>query len=75
MMAYLNQRGITNGLMPKFGGPGPLWMGGLSLTPGYENDCAEMSPRRSFMPATPNTCNLRWRPLSMSRISRHGNSP
>ena len=21
MMAYLNQRGITNGVMPKFGGP------------------------------------------------------
>jgi O-glycosyl hydrolase len=42
MMAYLNQRGITNGLMPKFGGPGPLWMGGLSLTAGYENECAEM---------------------------------
>ena len=42
MMAYLNQRGITNGLMPKFGGPGPLWMGGVSLTAGYENECAEM---------------------------------
>ncbi len=33
MMAYLNQQGITNGLIPKVGGPGPLWMGGLSLTP------------------------------------------
>jgi glucosylceramidase len=42
MMAYLNQRGITNGLMPKFTGPGSLWMGGLSLTPGYEDAFAEM---------------------------------
>ena len=42
MMAYLNQRGITNGLIPKFGGPGVPWMGGLSLTPGYENELAEM---------------------------------
>ena len=31
MMAYLNQRGITNGVIPKLGGPGPLWMGGLTL--------------------------------------------
>jgi O-glycosyl hydrolase len=41
IMAYLNQKGITSGLMPKFGGPAPLWMGGLSLTPGYENEYAE----------------------------------
>jgi O-glycosyl hydrolase len=41
MMAYLNQKGITNGLVPKFGGPVALWMGGLSLTPGYENEYAE----------------------------------
>ena len=40
-MAYLNQRGITNGLMPDFEGPVALWMGGLSLTPGYENEYAE----------------------------------
>ncbi len=42
MMAYLNQRGITDGVMPKFGGPGPLWLGGQSLTPGLEAECAEM---------------------------------
>jgi O-glycosyl hydrolase len=42
MMAYLNQRGIANGLAPKFGGPAAFWMGGLSLTPGYENEYAEM---------------------------------
>jgi O-glycosyl hydrolase len=42
MMAYLNQRGISDGVMPKFGGPGPLWMGGTSLTAGYENACAQM---------------------------------
>jgi hypothetical protein len=42
MMAYLNQRGITNGLMPKLGGPGPLWMGGLTLNSGHELDYAEM---------------------------------
>jgi O-glycosyl hydrolase len=42
MMAYLNQRGITNGVMPKFTGPTALWMGGESLTPGYENAYAEM---------------------------------
>lgn len=42
MMAYLNQRGITDGLMPKFGGPVALWMGGSSLIPGYESEYAEM---------------------------------
>jgi len=42
MMAYLNQQGITNGLMPKLGGPGPLWMGGLTLGAGHELDYAEM---------------------------------
>jgi O-glycosyl hydrolase len=41
IMAYLNQRGITNGLVPSFEGPVALWMGGLSLTPGYENEYAE----------------------------------
>jgi O-glycosyl hydrolase len=41
IMAYLNQRGITNGLVPELQGPVPLWMGGLSLTPGYENEYAE----------------------------------
>ena len=42
MMAYLNGRGITNGVIPKVGGPGALWMGGLSLTAGYENYYARM---------------------------------
>ena len=42
IMAYLNQKGITNGLMPNFQGLGPAWMGGESLTPGYENQWAEM---------------------------------
>ena len=41
IMAYLNQRGITSGLVPTFQGPVALWMGGLSLTPGYENEYAE----------------------------------
>ena len=40
-MGYLNQRGITTGLVPDFEGPVALWMGGLSLTPGYENEYAE----------------------------------
>jgi hypothetical protein len=42
IMAYLNQKGITNGLIPNFQGFGPSWMGGLSLTSGYENNWAEM---------------------------------
>jgi hypothetical protein len=41
IMRYLNQRGITNGLVPDFEGPVALWMGGLSLTPGLENEYAE----------------------------------
>lgn len=41
IMAYLNRRGITNGLVPDFEGPVALWMGGLSLAPGYENEYAE----------------------------------
>ena len=43
IMAYLNQKGITNGLMPNFQGFGPSWMSSnLSLVPGYENAWAEM---------------------------------
>jgi O-glycosyl hydrolase len=42
MMSYLNQKGITNGLILNFQGPGPSWMGGLSLDPGYEDEWAEM---------------------------------
>ncbi len=41
IMAYLNQQGITNGLVPDFEGPVALWMGGLSLTPGFEDEYAE----------------------------------
>ncbi len=42
LAAYLNQKGITNGLMFNFQGPGALWMGGLSLTSGYEPQWAQM---------------------------------
>ena len=42
MSAYLNQRGITDGLMFNFQGQGPAWMGGSPLTPGYEAEWAEM---------------------------------
>ncbi len=42
MSVYLNQRGITNGLMFNFQGVGPAWMGGNTLTSGYENEWAEM---------------------------------
>ncbi len=42
MSAYLNQRGITNGLMFNFQGGGPDWMGGDTLAPGYEAEYAEM---------------------------------
>ena len=41
LMGYLNQQGITAGLVPDFEGPAPAWMGGLTLTPGYENEYAE----------------------------------
>lgn len=40
-MAYLNQRGISNGLVPKVSGPTPPWMGGVSLNAGYEDEYAE----------------------------------
>ncbi len=43
IMGYLNQRGITNGIMLNFQGPGPSWMmNGASLASGYENEWAEM---------------------------------
>ena len=35
IMAYLNQQGITNGLVPDFEGPVALWMGGLTLSAGH----------------------------------------
>jgi len=42
MSAYLNQRGISNGLMFNFQGVGPAWMGGNTLTSGLESEWAEM---------------------------------
>jgi O-glycosyl hydrolase len=42
IIGYLNQRGITNGVMLNFQGPGPQWMGGATLPPGYEDEWAEM---------------------------------
>jgi O-glycosyl hydrolase len=43
MSAYLNQRGITNGLMFNFQGTGPSWMlNGAALASGYEAEWAEM---------------------------------
>jgi O-glycosyl hydrolase len=42
LMGYLNQRGITNGLTLNFQGNGPAWLGGTNLTPGLENEWAEM---------------------------------
>src|ERR1700761_5779995 len=36
LVSYLNQKGISNGIMFSFQGPGPLWMGGSTLTSGYE---------------------------------------
>ena len=42
ILGYLNQRGITNGLLVNFQGPGPQWMGGTNLIPGFENDWAKM---------------------------------
>ncbi len=42
MMAYLNQRGISNGMMLNFQGFGPTWMGGQSLASGYESQWAQM---------------------------------
>ena len=42
MMSYLNQKGITNGLVLNFQGSGPSWMGGSDLDPGMEDEWAEM---------------------------------
>ena len=42
IIAYLNQQGITNGVMFNFQGPGPAWMGGTALTPGDESQWAQM---------------------------------
>ncbi|HVU15368.1 MAG TPA: DUF4082 domain-containing protein [Candidatus Didemnitutus sp.] len=48
MSAYLNNRGIVSGMIFNFQGPGPAWMEGSTdpnqryLTPGYEDEWAEM---------------------------------
>jgi O-glycosyl hydrolase len=42
LVGYLNQKGITNGIMLNFQGPGPDWMGGYTLLDGYEDEWAEM---------------------------------
>jgi O-glycosyl hydrolase len=44
IMAYLNQKGITNGLMLNFQGTGPDWMmNNGALASGYEAEWAEMA--------------------------------
>jgi O-glycosyl hydrolase len=42
LLGYLNQRGITNGIVLNLQGPGPDWMGGNTLLDGYEDEWAEM---------------------------------
>ena len=42
LVAYLNQKGITNGIMFNFQGTGAPWMGGSTLTAGYEPQWAQM---------------------------------
>lgn len=41
LIGYLNQKGITNGVMLNFQGPGPAWMG-QPITPGLEPAWAQM---------------------------------
>ena len=41
LMLYLNQKGLTNGVMPNFQGMGPIWMGGQHLNSGFEGEWAE----------------------------------
>jgi O-glycosyl hydrolase len=41
LVGYLNQKGISNGVMLNFQGVGPAWMG-QPLTPGYEDVWAQM---------------------------------
>jgi O-glycosyl hydrolase len=41
-IAYLNQKGIADGVMLNFMGRGPSWMVNTSLIPGYEGEWAEM---------------------------------
>jgi hypothetical protein len=41
-IGYLNQKGITNGVLLNFMGPTPSWMGSPALKAGYEEEWAEM---------------------------------
>jgi glucuronoarabinoxylan endo-1,4-beta-xylanase len=42
MIGYLDQRGMSNGIILNFQGNGPQWLGGAYLTPGDENQWAQM---------------------------------
>ena len=42
LAAYLNQKGISNGLMFNFQGNGPAWLGSPALKTGMEPEWAEM---------------------------------
>ena len=42
LIAYLDQRGMSNGVMLNFQGNGPAWLGGATLTAGMEDEWAEM---------------------------------
>jgi len=41
LVGYLNQKGISNGLMLNFQGNGPAWLGGATLSQGMEAEWAE----------------------------------
>src|SRR5580700_8901704 len=43
LIGYLNQQGISNGIMLNFEGPGAQWMGGETLTSGLEAQWALMT--------------------------------
>jgi O-glycosyl hydrolase len=42
LMGYLNQKGISNGLMLNFQGNGPAWLGSPALNTGMEPEWAQM---------------------------------
>ena len=67
MSAYLNQKGITNGLMFNFQGSGPDWMGGSTLTPATKLSGRRWSLRCSSTRATRSTCSLTWSHPTTSR--------
>ena len=41
-LGYLNQKGIGDGIVLNFMGPGPAWMGGDTLNPAMEDEWVEM---------------------------------